>query len=195
MDQNQNEKVYYAKVNLMRRAKDAPLETAVFTVSGEVSYAEKKTGQYGDFIAITLTTVLPDSSVERQFGPELVAPDHKVQFRFNLSGYQAKNFIEHTPRWGQDLIFQLFDMKVEEFTRRTGEKGHNISAKCSGYAAIGSTKKADGSDRPAINIHGNDAAAAPAAGNANPAASKPMTVNQAMSNFDMDFEDDGELPF
>lgn len=43
MDQNnKNEKVYYSKCNLMRRGKDAPLSDAVFTVSGEASFVEKK---------------------------------------------------------------------------------------------------------------------------------------------------------
>ena len=46
MDQKSNdEKVYYSKCNLMRGGKDAPLEEAVFTVSGEVSFVEKKEGQ------------------------------------------------------------------------------------------------------------------------------------------------------
>lgn len=190
---DQNEKVYYAKCNIMKRGKDAPLSDAVFTVSGEVTFAEKKTGQYGDFIAITLTAVLPDKSVERHFGKELVAEDHKVQFRFNLSGYQAKNFEEHTPRWGQDIIFMLYDMKVETFARRSGEEGHNISAKCAGYAAIGSLKKADGSDRPAINIRG-----AAEGGNTppKPSATEQASVQDVMSNMGIeDFDGDDELPF
>jgi hypothetical protein len=190
MDQKQNDRVYYSKVNLMKRAKNAPLSDAIFTVSGDVSFAEKKSGQYGDFITVTLTAVLPDKSVERHFGKELVNADHKVDFRFNLSGFPAQNFIEHTPRWGQDIIFMLYDMKVDEFTRRDGTKGYNVSAKCAGFNAIGSLKKADGSDRPAIRIKGldeADAAAKPA-----PAA---QTVQEAMSNLNIEFEDDDELPF
>ena len=113
MDQKSNdEKVYYSKCNLMRRGKDAPLEKAVFTVSGEVSFVEKKEGQYGNFLAVTLTAVLPDKSVERHFGPELVNPEHKVEFRFLLSGFYAELFERYTPRWGQDIILKASNVEV-----------------------------------------------------------------------------------
>lgn len=192
--QQAQDRVYYAKCALMRRPKDAPLEDCVFAVSGEVSYAEKKSGQYGDFVAITMTAVLPDKSVERAFGPDFVAPDHKVQFRFNLSGFQAQNFLEHTPRWGQDLIFMLYGMKTEQFQKRDGSTGRNISAKCSGFAALGSTKKADGTDRPAIKINGGDASPAPAQAQAQPAKAAP-SVSDVMKDMGVNFEDDDDLPF
>ena len=54
MDQKSNdEKVYYSKCNLMRRGKDAPLEKAVLTVSGEESLVETKAGPYGKSLSIT----------------------------------------------------------------------------------------------------------------------------------------------
>ena len=196
MDQNkQNEKVYYAKCKLMMSpSKDAPLESKVFAVSGEPTFVEKKSGQYGDFLAVTLTAVLPDKSVERHFGKELVSEDHKVQFRFNLSKFLMERFEQHTPRWGQDIIFQLYDMKVESFARRNGETGYNVSAKCADFCAIGGIKKADGSDRPPIQIKGleNGAPKSNAPASATPA---PTSVQDVMSNLDMDFEDDDELPF
>ncbi len=193
--QNQQERVYYSKVNILKRGKDQPLNEAVYTVSGEVSYAEKKAGQYGDYLAVTLTAVLGDKFVERNFGAEFVNPEHKVEFRFNLNGVSAQNFVEHPPRWGQDILFMLYDMKPEEFQRRSGETGRNISAKCSGFAALGSLKKPDGSDRPAIRIRGiEDGTSAPAA--AAPAAAANRSVQEAMSSMNVDtLEDDGELPF
>ena len=193
MNEN-NQKVYYSKCSIMKRPKDAPLGDAVFTVSGEPTFVEKKSGQYGDFLAVTMTATLPDKSVERHFGKEFVNADHKVEFRFLLSGFQAQNFIERTPRWGQDIIFMLYDMKTEEFPRRNGEKGYNVSAKCAGYSAIGSLKKADGTDRPAIKIRGiEENAAAPAA--VAPAAQVSNSVEDVMKNLDVDFVDDDELPF
>ena len=176
----------------MRRGKDAPLEKAVFTVSGEVSFVEKKEGQYGNFLAVTLTAVLPDKSVERHFGPELVNPEHKVEFRFLLSGFYAELFERYTPRWGQDIIFMLYDMKIESFKRRSGELGYNVSAKCCGYTAIGSTKKADGTERPAIKIKGQekDEPSANADGE-----NKYKSVREVMDNYDIEIDDDEELPF
>jgi hypothetical protein len=193
MNQKSNdEKVYYSKCNLMRRGKDAPLEKAVFTVSGEVSFVEKKEGQYGNFLAVTMTAVLPDKSVERHFGPELVNPEHKVEFRFLLSGFYAELFERYTPRWGQDIIFMLYDMKIESFKRRSGELGYNVSAKCCGYTAIGSTKKADGTERPAIKIKGQekDEPSANADGE-----NKYKSVREVMDNYDIEIDDDEELPF
>ena len=189
---NKEEKVYYSKCNLMRRGKDSSLEEAVFTVSGEVSFVEKKEGQYGNFLAVTMTAVLPDKSVERHFGPELVNPEHKVEFRFLLSGFYAELFERYTPRWGQDIIFMLYDMKIESFKRRSGELGYNVSAKCCGYTAIGSTKKADGTERPAIKIKGQekDEPSANADGE-----NKYKSVREVMDNYDIEIDDDEELPF
>lgn len=196
MDQNnKNEKVYYSKCNLMRRSKDAPLSDAVFTVSGEASFVEKKTGQYGDFLVVSMTAVLPDKSVERHFGKEYVNPEHKVEFRFALNGFHAKHFEEYPPRWGQDLIFMLYDMKTESFTRRNGDTGYNISAKCAGYTAIGSTKKADGTDRPPIRIKGLEDTQTQSTAQAAVRPSKSVQDVMNDLGIDIDEEDDDELPF
>lgn len=191
------QRVYYSRVANLHRKPNAPLDECVFDVSGEVSFAEKKTytdkksGEQKEYVSINLTAVLGDKLVESLFGPNLVNADHKVEFRFALFGATAQNFLTRTPRWGQDIIFMLHNMKVEEFTRRNGEKGYNVAANCDGYSALGSTKKADGTDRPQITIRGLEGGTAkPAAKNAAPAS-----VNEAMSNMEMDFGDDDELPF
>lgn len=191
-NQNQNNKVYYSKVSMLRLPKDAPLESAVFAVSGDVKWAEKKTTQYGDCVAITLEATLGDSSVERTFGKELVATDHKVEFRFLLGKYDAERFMKYPPRWGQEIIFMLHSMKVASWKRKDGTTGYNVDAKCSGWAAVGSMKKEDGTDRKPIKISGMDAAPA-----ATPAAqAAPTTVTAAMGRVQFEeLEDDGELPF
>jgi hypothetical protein len=86
----------------------------------------------------------------------------------------------------------LYDMKIESFKRRSGELGYNVSAKCCGYTAIGSTKKADGTERPAIKIKGQekDEPSANADGE-----NKYKSVREVMDNYDIEIDDDEELPF
>lgn len=207
-NQNQQQKVYYEKVSLLRRPKDAPLEDAVFAVSGTVDYAEVRSGQYGDFISIKMSAVLPDKSVERTFGADFVAPDHKVSFDFNLTNYDKERFEKYTPRWGQDIIFLLYDMETVDFTKRSGGVGHTVRAKCAGFAALGSLKKVDGTDRPPIRINGQSTANAPAAAPGNqgyqrtqqPAQYAPAApannVADDLGRLGVDtYSDDGELPF
>lgn len=193
----QNEKIYYSKVSLLHSEnKDAPLENATFAVSGEISFAEKKQINGKGLVAITLTAVLRDKFVERTFGRDLVAPDHKVQFKFLLSEFDSANFIKYPPRWGQDVIFLLHNMKVESFQRRSGETGHNVSSWCVGYAVLGSTKKTDGSDRPVINIRGLDSTAESNKTSAPAPASTRSSVQEVIGNFTAgDFESDDDLPF
>lgn len=196
MDNNNNQKVYYEKVHIMHKPKDAPLKDAVFTVSGSVEHAELKSGPYGDFLSVKLTSVLSDGSVKKHFGEALVNPEHKVQFEFTLSGYNKDNFVKYTPRWGQTVIFTLYDMDVSSFPRRTGGTGYSVKAKCSGFAALGELKKADGSERPPIRISGvaaeTEANHTPAARAQTPAPSPAEDLRRLGVDT---FEENEELPF
>ena len=89
----------------------------------------------------------------------------------------------------------LYDMKTESFTRRNGDTGYNISAKCAGYTAIGSTKKADGTDRPPIRIKGLEDTQTQSTAQA--AVQPSKSVQDVMNDLgiDIDEEDDDELPF
>ncbi len=152
VQETDGEKARYAACRLMRREKGACLAEAVFAVSGRVELARKNRGPYGPFVSVMLTAVLPDRFVEEHFGREYVRPGHRVTFRFRLGGAWGRQFEEHTPRWGQDLVFLLHGMRTEAFVRRSGETERFIAAGCSGFAALGSTRKADGSERTPIRL-------------------------------------------
>jgi len=185
-----NDRVFYSNVRIMSAKAKAPIQKdATFTVDGRPYRIEKKSGQYGDFLSVNLSATLPDSFTRYYFGEEFVRENHEVEFRFSLSGQNAKNFMEHTPRWGQTIVFQLTEMEAQEFTRRNGETGRSIACKCNGYGVIGSTKKDDGSERPVIEIIGVANAAAPAAA---PAAAAPDPAEFADLEF---FDGDNDLPF
>lgn len=153
--QNKNQKeIYYSKSIMKPAAQGQPLEDAVLATTCTVTYAELKTGQYGDFISIKAVAVLGDSTVERLFGKEFVNEKHEVEFQFPLNSFSTRNFIEHTPRFGQQIMFMLYNMKRSFFSRKTGEEACAIKANCAGYATFGSTKKTDGTERPPITING-----------------------------------------
>ena len=188
------EKTYWSKVNILSKCeKDDPLDKAHFAVTGEITYARKKNGQYGDYLEITMTSVLGDKFVEQNFGKEFVNQDHEVQFRFNLSGYQMDNLLKFPPRWGQDFLVVLRNMKTVEFQRRNGETGRNVSAICSGFASLGSTKKADGTDRPPITVYGDDGQPLQEITGRNPAAPETRPLNTSVDLDELD--EDEEMPF
>lgn len=182
------EKVYYS-IRMIRRAKNAPLEDAVMTVSGTIVSANVINTQNGERLAIRLESVLGDKFVESTFGKEFVAPDHKVIFNFLLGGYDMDSFIKHPPRWGQYIVVQLHNMRPRAFSRKNGETGRDVSCYCSGIGVLGSTKKADGSERTPVKIFGvadsSNASAAPEA------SGGMFTDMDDMSLLD----DDEELPF
>ena len=194
---NQNqEKLQYANVNLffkMDKADD--LKSAVAVFAGDV-FLEKKTGQYGDFVAVELYVTLRDKDVEYYFGKELVAADHKVKFEFLLGKHLYDRVTKYTPRWGQTVAFMLYDMEINSFPKKNGETGYSVRCKCSNYNVIGGTKKADGTERPVMKIKGMDAAtnAAAPAQQGNTYAG-PASVPGVSGGFQEDYEDDGELPF
>lgn len=142
MDNNQNqERPQYANVNLFfKRDKNDALNTAVAAFSGDV-FLEKKSGQYGDFVAVELYVTLRDKEVEYYFGKDLVAPDHKVKFEFLLGKHLYDRITQYTPRWGQTVAFMVYDMEIASFTKRDGQTGRSIKCKCCQFNAIGSKKK------------------------------------------------------
>lgn len=199
--QNQEQKPQYAVVNsFFKRNKDDDLKTAVGFFNGDL-FMEKKTGQYGDFIACELYVTLRDGDVEYYFGKDLVAADHKVKFEFLLGKHLYERMTKYTPRWGQTVAFCLYDMEITSWTKRDGQKGHSIKAKAANYNVIGGTKKADGSERPVMKIRGLDdtSAGSKAGDHAKAGYNGPTSVPGVKTGgpfTQLDDDDDmGELPF
>ena len=149
----QQDKTYYSRCCIMHRPQNAPLDAAVFAVSGSIISATKLTGNNGNtYLSIHMQATLGDKMVAQNFGEEIIAPDHNVTFEFSLNGYQADNFCKYPPFYSQTVIVLLHNMSVNTYSKRDGSVGRNIRAYCDGYSIIGSSKKANGEVAKRVEI-------------------------------------------
>lgn len=150
-ENNTNGKIYYSQSSVIGRNK--PLDEMSIAVSGSFKRVVKRTSKKGDeYLDVTFESVLGDKMVEGIFGKEYLNAEHKVDFRFPVTGYAKENFEKYPPRWGQNIVLHASGMKTGSYQRKDGTTEHEV--RCLGEVlALGSVKDPKtGEDRKPVTV-------------------------------------------